>query len=128
MGEQPLILVVDDSVGIGRLVTKMLHTAGYQTSYASTGTEALKHIENIRPDLILLDYHMPDIDGLEVIRRVRAVGDDTPIILASATSQEEARRLHIASVGLGADDFVAKPFTFQALTTHIKARLQKKPA
>lgn len=128
MEEQPLILVVDDSAGIARLAMMMLRVAGYQTSYASTGIEALKCAQDLHPDLILLDYQMPDIDGLEVIRRLRAVGDETPIILASATSQEEAKRLHIASVGLGADDFVEKPFTFQVLTTHVKARLQRKSA
>src|SRR5947199_1878509 len=70
MEEQPLILVVDDSERIARLAMLMLHSAGYQTSYVSSGLEALTSAQKLRPDLILLDYHMPDIDGLEVIRRL----------------------------------------------------------
>src|SRR5436305_13215906 len=102
-----------------------LHSAGYQTSYVSSGLEALTSAQKLRPDLILLDYHMPDIDGLEVIRRLRAVGDETPISMASATSPESATKLHRESLRLGVDDFIAKPFSFRALMTSVKARLQR---
>jgi DNA-binding response OmpR family regulator len=128
MEGQPLILIVDDSDRIARLTRMMLHYAGYQTSYASNGLEALACAEKIQPDLILLDYHMPEMDGLEVIRRLRAVGDRTPIIMVSATSPESVKRLHVESLGLGANDFIGKPFSFRELTGHVKAQLQRKGA
>ena len=71
---------------------------------------------------------MPEMDGLEVIRQLRAVGDRTPIILASATSPESVKWLYTESLGVGADDFIEKPFSFTVLTEHVKARLQRKGA
>ena len=128
MERQPLILVVDDSDGIARLTMLMLHYAGYQTLYASNGLEALTCAQKLHPDLILLDYQMPEMDGLEVIRRLRAVGDQTPIIMFSATSPEVAKMLHRESIGVGADAFVEKPFRYLELMTHVKDHLQRKDA
>ena len=128
MEGRPLILIVDDSDSFARLATVILHYAGYQTSCASNGLEALTCTQKLQPDLILLDYHMPEMDGLEVIRQLRAVGDRTPIILASATSPESVKWLYTESLGVGADDFIEKPFSFTVLTEHVKARLQRKGA
>lgn len=128
MEGQPLILIVDDSDKIAQLVTTMLRYAGYQTSCASNGLEALACAQKLQPDLILLDYQMPEMDGLEVIRRLRAVGDQTPIILASAASSECVKWLHIEGPDLGVDDFIGKPFNYAELTGHVKAHLQKKGA
>ena len=128
MEGQPLILIVDDSAKIARLTTTMLHYAGYQTSYASNGLEALAFAQKLQPDLILLDYQMPEMDGLEVIRQLRAIGDQTPIILATAAPPESVKWLHTESHSLGADGFIGKPFNFAELTGHVKAHLQKKGA
>ena len=127
------ILIVEDDRDILDLVRLYTEKEGYRTSLAATGPDALRLAKSDRPDLILLDLMLPDLDGLEVCKRLR--GDPTtamiPIIMLTAKAEESDT---IIGLELGADDYVTKPFSPKALIARIKAlfrrleRAQEAPA
>jgi len=103
------VLVVDDEPAIADVVARYLQRAGYETTVAATGQEAIVSAEAARPDVVVLDLMLPDIDGLEVMRRLRR--DDRrrgAIILLTARGEESDR---VVGLRLGADDYVVKPFS-----------------
>jgi DNA-binding response OmpR family regulator len=102
------ILVVDDDAKIVRLVRAYLEREGYRVIGATDGRAALSAIELERPALIVLDLMLPEIDGLSVVRSIRAAADDTPVIILSARGTTADRINGLAS---GADDYLAKPFS-----------------
>ena len=120
------ILVVDDDADFRAILYHLLANAGYRVSQAANGTEGLERFAADRPDLVLLDISMPDIDGLEVCRRIRASEKSgrTPILLISVRSQ-----LATVSEGLeaGATDYVLKPFEVDDLLSRIDKALTHGP-
>jgi DNA-binding response OmpR family regulator len=118
---QPTILVVDDEPSISEVVGLYLRRAGYHVLVAHDGQAALEALEEQPPDLVVLDLMLPKVDGLEVARRLRAVGD-TPIIMLTARREERDR---IAGLEMGADDYVVKPFSPQELVSRVKAVLRR---
>jgi two-component system KDP operon response regulator KdpE len=114
------ILVVDDEPGIRKALKTNLTRHGFQVTAETTGAAALDAVERWRPDIILLDLGLPDIDGVEVIRRVREKGN-TPIIVLSV---REAEREKVEALNLGADDYLTKPFGVDELLARIRVSLR----
>ena len=106
MKSQPLVLVADDDPRITKLVAVTLGDEGFRVVTADGGEEALRKAEEIRPDIVLLDIVMPDLDGIEVMRQLREFRS-VPVILLTAkgSTADKAKGLD-----LGADDYIAKPF------------------
>ena len=121
MSTQPLVLVADDEPRITKLVSLALSDEGFRVVTASSGEEALKKAEEIRPDIVLLDIVMPDIDGIEVMRQLRE-RRSVPVILLTAkgATSDKAKGLD-----LGADDYVAKPFDLDELAARVRAVLRR---
>jgi DNA-binding response OmpR family regulator len=117
----PTILVVDDEPTVTEVVSIYLERAGYRVVVASDGQEALGILENQSPDLVVLDLTLPEVNGLEITRWLRARGA-MPIIMLTARREEVDR---ILGLELGADDYVVKPFSPQELVSRVKAVLRR---
>ena len=118
-GAGPLrILVVDDEPAILRFLRAGLGSQGYVVLEAETGQKALDAARNKRADIMVLDLGLPDIDGLEVIKRVRDAGSAVPIIVLSSRDNEAAK---VQALDFGADDYVTKPFGVDELLARIRA-------
>ena len=115
------ILLVDDEVSIQRAVASLLRARGYEVDVAGTGTEALRIFAERPPDLIVLDLGLPDIEGTEICRRIRAESA-LPIIVLSARSGEADK---VSALDLGADDYVEKPFGPEELVARIRVALRR---
>jgi len=114
------VLVVDDEPPIRRLLRTTLAVEEHRVLEAETGAEALRLARHHRPDIVILDLGLPDIDGLEVIRRLRA-DSAVPILVLSSRGDESAK---IAALDLGADDYVTKPFGIGELMARLRAALR----
>ena len=115
------ILVVDDERNIVQLVRLYLSKEGFRVESASSGREALEKVQPVRPDLVLLDLMLPEMDGWEVCRRLRKQGD-LPIIMVTARDDHVDK---IVGLELGADDYLTKPFNPRELVARIKAVLRR---
>lgn len=115
------ILVVDDEAKLVHLVQAYLQDAGYKVVAAYNGAQALQQFELESPDLIVLDLMMPEIDGLEVARRIRTQSG-VPIIMLTARVEETDR---VVGLELGADDYVVKPFSPRELVSRVRAVLRR---
>src|SRR4030067_2304276 len=115
------ILVVEEEPSIAEVVGLYLKRAGFQVVVASDGEAALEALGRQFPDLIILDIMLPGMDGMQITRRVRAMGD-VPIIMLTARRDEADR---IAGLALGADDYVVKPFSPQELVSRGRAVLRR---
>lgn len=115
------ILLVEDDERISEPLLRVLGTEGFQTIHAATGAEGLEAVAGGRPDLVLLDLTLPDIDGLDVCRKVREDQPELPIIMLTARAEEMDV---IVGLGAGADDYVPKPFRLAELVARIRARLR----
>lgn len=115
------ILLVEDDERISEPLLRVLATEGYEVVHAPTGNEGLEVVANRTPDLVLLDLTLPDIDGLDVCRKVREDRPELPIIMLTARAEEMDV---IVGLGAGADDYVPKPFRLAELVARIKARLR----
>ena len=115
------ILLVEDDERISEPLLRVLGTEGYEVVHAATGHEGLEAVANRKPDLMLLDLTLPDIDGLDVCRKVREDRPELPIIMLTARAEEMDV---IVGLGAGADDYVPKPFRLAELVARIKARLR----
>jgi two-component system alkaline phosphatase synthesis response regulator PhoP len=115
------ILVVDDERNIVELAKLYLQNEGYRVEVAGDGAEALKKIEALRPALVVLDLMLPEMDGWEVCRRVRATSS-TPIIMLTARDDDVDK---IVGLELGADDYLTKPFNPRELVARVKAVLRR---
>ena len=120
-GTVTTVLVVDDEPRITRLVRDYLDRAGFRVLEAADGHAALATFHRHGPDLVVLDLGLPGVDGLDVIRELRATSD-VPIIILSARSDETDR---VVGLELGADDFVVKPFGPKELVARIRALLRR---
>jgi two-component system KDP operon response regulator KdpE len=114
------ILIADDEPAIRRAVQTNLARHGFQIGTAETGQEALERAVSFRPDLVLLDLGLPDIDGFEVIRALRERGS-TPIVVLSVRGQERDK---VAALDLGADDYLTKPFGVDELLARVRVALR----
>jgi two-component system KDP operon response regulator KdpE len=115
------ILVVEDEPGIRTVVRLMLQSAGYRVIEADTGVRAEIEARTHRPDLLIVDLGLPDADGVEVIRRIRA-WSPLPIVVLSARTMEEQK---VSALDAGADDFVTKPFGSPELLARVRAALRR---
>jgi len=118
----PKVLIVDDEKSIVELARLYLTKAGYEVISAADGAEALKKVRAQRPDLVILDIMLPEVDGWEVCRRLRQSGDDVPIIMLTARGDDVDR---IVGLELGADDYVVKPFNPRELVARVRAVLRR---
>jgi DNA-binding response OmpR family regulator len=116
------VLVVDDEPAIADVVSRYLKRAGYETAVAETGQTALGQAAELRPDVVVLDLMLPDIDGLEVMRRLRREDRRGAIILLTARGEESDR---VVGLHLGADDYVVKPFSPAELVARVDAVLRR---
>ena len=116
----PVIIVVEDEPDIRRFLRAALLSSGYRLVEAATGQEGLQAAETRQPDLIILDLGLPDMDGIEVIRRLRA-WTVVPIIVLSAKGQETVK---VAALDAGADDYIAKPFGVSELLARMRVSLR----
>ena len=121
MTQEARILLVDDEVSIQRAVEPLLRSRGYHVDVAGTGALALKLFAERSPDLIVLDLGLPDIEGTEVCRRVRA-SSKVPIVVLSARGAEADK---VNALDLGADDYVTKPFGPEELLARIRVALRR---
>jgi two-component system KDP operon response regulator KdpE len=117
----PRILVVDDEVSIQRAVAPLLRSRGYAVEVVGSGADALKSVAEHAPDLIVLDLGLPDLEGTEVCRRIRA-GSGVPILVLSARGAEADK---VQALDLGADDYVTKPFGPEELLARIRVALRR---
>jgi two-component system KDP operon response regulator KdpE len=116
-----LILVVDDEKRMVRFIRLNLEQDGFKTISAYNGTEALEEVRKNLPDLVLLDVMMPDIDGFEVLRKIR-LASNVPVIMLTAKGEEDDR---IQGLELGADDYITKPFSPREMVSRVKAVLRR---
>jgi two-component system KDP operon response regulator KdpE len=116
----PSILVVDDEPAIRRLLRNTLSVQDFHVVEAATGREALDSARRDKPDLVILDLGLPDIDGMEVIRTLRAKSQ-VPIVVLSSRGDEKGK---VTALDLGADDYVTKPFGVDELMARIRAALR----
>ncbi|KAB7705579.1 response regulator [Bacillus aerolatus] len=122
------ILIVEDEMKIARLLSLELEYEGYETDTAETGKEALQKIKSDSWDLILLDIMIPELSGIEVLRRLREDDDLTPVIFLTA---KDTTLDKVSGLNQGANDYVTKPFSTEELLARIRACLrtvQKQPA
>ena len=115
------ILLVDDDVSIQRAVAPLLRSRGYHVDVVSTGVDAVATVADSPPELVILDLGLPDLEGAEVCRRMRA-HTKAPIVILSARSGEAEK---VAALDIGADDYVTKPFGPEELLARIRVALRR---
>lgn len=120
MNNSELFLIVEDDKQIRSFISFSLKTQEYRSIDATTGKEAMKAIVNAHPDVIILDLGLPDMDGLDIIRQVRAFSD-MPIIVVSARDQDREK---IEALDAGADDYLTKPFSINELLARLRVILR----
>ncbi len=121
MADAEQILVVDDEPMVREVVVAYLEREGFNVAEATTGAEALKQIEEVTPDLVVLDVMLPEIDGFSVLTELRKSGD-IPVILLTARTEEPDR---VLGLELGADDYVVKPFSPRELVARVRSVLRR---
>ncbi|MFZ5827341.1 MAG: response regulator transcription factor [Bacillota bacterium] len=119
------VLVVDDDAKITSFLRRSLALEGYQVLVANSGTEALRVVAEDPPELMVLDIMMPDLDGLEVCRRVRAAGEPFPILMLTAKDSILDR---VKGLDQGADDYLVKPFALEELLARLRALIRRAQA
>lgn len=120
------ILIVEDEERIASFVRKGLDASGFTTTVVGTGAEAVDYAVTGGFDLMLLDLGLPDTDGFDVLRRVRALGVDIPVVILTA---RDGVRDTVTGLEIGADDYVTKPFRFEELLARVRLRMRnERPA
>jgi len=120
--DQKKILIVEDEQKISRVLQLELEYENYETAIANNGKEALRFINQKEWDLVLLDIMLPELSGLEVLRRVRKIDENTPIILLTARDEVHDK---VSGLDLGANDYITKPFQIEELLARIRAHLRR---
>lgn len=115
------ILIVEDDLAIGNLIATTLETQNYQYHRANTGAGAVMDALSYRPDVMLLDLGLPDMDGVEIIKKVRA-WSNLPIIVVSARSEDSDK---VSALDAGADDYLTKPFSVDELLARVRVALRR---
>jgi len=116
------LLVVDDEPSIRELLTASLKFAGFDVQSAADGNEALRLAETHKPDLVVLDVMLPDLDGFAVTRRLRERGREMPVLFLTARDDTSDK---IAGLTVGGDDYVTKPFSLEEVVARIRAILRR---
>jgi two-component system OmpR family response regulator len=116
------ILVIEDEAKLARFMELELKCEGYRVTLAKDGVAGLMAAKESHPDLILLDWMLPNLSGLEVCRHLRTTGDRVPIVLLTAKDEIGDR---VAGMDAGADDYIVKPFSLEALLTRVKSHLRR---
>ncbi|EFC84685.1 two component transcriptional regulator, winged helix family [Parafrankia sp. EUN1f] len=118
----PRILVVDDESTLSELLSMALRYEGWEVQTAPDGRGALKVARDFRPDAVVLDIMLPDMDGLEVLRKLRAESPDVPVLFLTARDAVEDR---VAGLTAGGDDYVTKPFSLEELVARLRGLLRR---
>ena len=118
------ILVVDDDPAVSGAIQRALRLDGYDVTLAGDGPRALEEVAIRPPDAVVLDIGLPTIDGLDVCRRMRAAGNDTPVLMLTARDAIEDR---VGGLDSGADDYLVKPFALAELLARLRALLRRRP-
>ena len=116
------LLLVDDEDNLRSMLDAALRHSGFEVFPAATGREALDAVATVRPDLIVLDVMLPDLDGFEVCKRLRTNGTRTPVLFLTARDATEDK---VRGLTLGADDYLVKPFSLEELVARINAVLRR---
>ncbi len=116
------VLVVDDEDSITDLVATALRYVGFEVAVASNGRQALERASSFRPELVVLDVMLPDLDGFEVVRRLRSDGVRVPVVFLTARDATEDK---VAGLTIGGDDYVTKPFSLEELVARVRAVLRR---
>ncbi|WP_084964530.1 response regulator transcription factor [Thermoactinospora rubra] len=116
------LLVVEDDPNILELLAASLKFAGFAVTMAKNGVDAVAAVQRQRPDLVVLDVMLPDMDGFEVVRRLRSGGSATPVVFLTARDAVEDK---IHGLTIGGDDYVTKPFSLEEVVARIKAVLRR---
>jgi two-component system phosphate regulon response regulator PhoB len=121
---KPLVLVVEDEAALATMLRYNLEKQGFRVDEAADGQEALTRIGEERPDLVLLDWMLPSLSGIEVCRQMRRRPDtrDVPVIMLTARAEDQDA---VRALNLGADDYITKPFGIEALMARIRALLRR---
>lgn len=115
------ILVVEDDAAVGNLITTTLEMENYQYRLAKTGKQGIMSVLSYNPDIMLLDLGLPDIDGLQVIEKIRS-WSNIPIIVVSARSEDQDK---VQALDLGADDYLTKPFSVDELLARLRVTIRR---
>lgn len=115
---KPRVLVADDESALSDLVSMALRYEGWATRIASNGAEVLAVMREFKPDVLVLDVMMPDLDGFEVLQRLRAAGDEVPVLFLTARDSTHDR---LTGLDAGGDDYVTKPFSLDELVARVNA-------
>ena len=118
----PRILAVDDEENLRFIISSALRIAGYDVTTASNGRDALRQAEQLQPSLIVLDVMLPDLDGFEVCRRLRADRFEAPVIFLTARDETEDR---LRGLTIGGDDYLTKPFSIEELIARVGVILRR---
>lgn len=121
-GEKVRVLIVDDEESIRQLLAMALRYEGWEVETASTGTEAIDKIRSFEPDVAVLDIMLPDVDGLQVLSRVRGEGYLLPILFLTALDSVDDR---VNELTAGGDDYVVKPFSLEELIARLRALVRR---
>jgi two-component system OmpR family response regulator len=116
------VLVVDDEPTLTELLSMALRYEGWEVRAAGAGAEAVRIAREFRPDAVVLDVMLPDFDGLEVLRRLRADDDDVPVLFLTAKDAVEER---IAGLTAGGDDYVTKPFSLEEVVARLRGLIRR---
>ena len=116
------LLVVDDEPNIVELLSASLRYSGFDVATAANGQQALQTARSFRPDLLVLDVMMPEMDGFELVRRLRADGTRTPVLFLTARDATEDK---VTGLTVGGDDYVTKPFSLEEVVARIRAVLRR---
>jgi two-component system OmpR family response regulator len=119
---EPRVLVVDDEDNVAFLIASALRLAGYETLIATSGTQAVEEVGRFAPHVIVLDVMLPDIDGFEVLRRIRAGGAATPVLFVTA---RQATTDRVRGLTSGGDDYIVKPFELEELVARVQVALRR---
>jgi DNA-binding response OmpR family regulator len=118
------VLVVEDDEEIAQVLQRSLRLEGYEVKLAADGVRGLDEAHAFLPDIIVLDLGLPRLDGIDVAKRLRDDGDDTPILMLTARDALESR---VTGLDVGADDYLVKPFERQELLARMRALLRRRP-
>jgi two-component system OmpR family response regulator len=116
------VLVVDDEANLAELLAMALRLEGWEISVALTGSKAVSAAKRDRPDAVVLDMMLPDFDGLEVLRRIRNIVTDVPVLFLTARDSVEDR---VAGLTAGGDDYVTKPFSLEEVVARLRGLLRR---
>jgi two-component system, OmpR family, response regulator len=121
-GSPVRVLVVDDEPALSELLSMALRYEGWDVRTAGDGLAAVRAARDFRPDAVVLDMMLPDLDGLEVLRRLRADGGDVPVLFLTAKDAVEDR---VAGLTAGGDDYVTKPFSLEEVVARLRALVRR---